>query len=70
MKEEIGFFVKYRDCFYSQAYESLEEARKDARIHSPEDKLKIFHGKLRRNGSTIVDDSELYLVPRLGGYDN
>lgn len=69
MTEEIGFFVKYRDNFYSQAHCSLSEARKDAKAHSPQEKLKIYHGRLRRHGSTMVDDSELYIVPRLGGYE-
>jgi hypothetical protein len=68
MKEEYGFFVKYGDCFYSESFSTLNAAREDARIKSPKIKLEIYHGKLRRHGSTLVDDKELYLVPRLNGY--
>lgn len=70
MEEQQGFFVKYGECFYSQPFERLSEARADARQKSPEEKLKIFHGVLKRINDQLVDDSGLSLVPRLGGYDD
>ena len=68
MKKEEGFFVRYGDSFYSPAYEHLREARADARKRSPDKKLQIYHGILKRQNDQIIDDSELALVPRIGGY--
>jgi hypothetical protein len=68
MKEEYGFFVEYGDGFYSQSYEKLSDARNDAKSHSTK-KLRIFHGKLKRQNDNIIDDRQLSLVPRLGGYE-
>ena len=68
MEEQQGFFVKYDECFYSAPFERLAEARADARQKSPKGKLQIYHGVLKKVNDQIVDDTELSLVPRIGGY--
>jgi len=67
--EETGFFVKYGDCFYSPAFETLKEAREDARLKGHEKKYQIFHGNLKRINDHIINDSQLSLIPRIGGYE-
>lgn len=67
--EQTGFFVKYGDCFYSEPFDILSQARANARKNSPDKKLKIYHGKLKRVNDQIIDDSGLSLIPRLGGYE-
>lgn len=62
-KKERGFFVKYDDGKYSKPYNSLNEARADARLIGPS--LKIFHGLLIIEDDGKVDASELFLVPKL-----
>jgi hypothetical protein len=68
MTEESGFFVKFGDCFYSEPYDRLSEARIEAKRKCPGEKLPIYHGNLKRINDQIFDDSELTLVPRIGGY--
>jgi putative intracellular protease/amidase len=69
LKEERGFFVKFGDASYTKPFETLKEARKEARVLAPTQKLKIYHGTLKRINDTIIDDSKLELIPRLGGYE-
>lgn len=64
--KETGFFVKYGDGNYSSCYDTLNEARSDARAKSPGLKLEIYHGLLIRDieKPAIFDDSGLSLVPK------
>ena len=60
---DSGFFVKISDTKYLGPYETLNRARQEAR-RNIEPNLKIYHGILKRNSENIIDDSELFLVPR------
>jgi hypothetical protein len=63
MPKHYGFFVKYDDKKYSKPYEFLNEARSDARMKGND--LKIYHGNLVIREDGTVDDSEIFLVPKL-----
>jgi hypothetical protein len=70
MSSEQGFFIQFEDGWYSLPYDKLSDARAEARRIAPEKKLKIYHGVLKRDKEhEIFDDSKLYLVPRIGGYE-
>jgi hypothetical protein len=66
MSEEIktlqGFFVKISDCIYSGPFASLNEARADARARGPN--LSIYHGILKYLSDSLIDDKDLFLVPK------
>jgi hypothetical protein len=68
MTKEYGFFVEYGDGFYSKSFDKLSEARTEAKKYSNK-KLRIFHGNLKRINEELIDDSELSLIPRIGGYN-
>jgi len=61
--EQQGFFVKVRDDFYSGPFDSLKQARSDAGTIGPD--LEIYHGILKRISDTIINDSQLFLVPKV-----
>ena len=61
--KEQGFFVKIRDDLYSRGYETLNQAREYARSIGPN--LLIYHGILRKISEGVIDDKELFLVPKL-----
>lgn len=61
--KEQGFFVKIRDDLYSRGYETLNQARDHARSIGPD--LPIYHGVLRRISEGVIDDKELFLVPKM-----
>jgi hypothetical protein len=61
--EQQGFFVKVGDCRYSGPHARLKEARNEARQLGPE--LEIYHGILKHISGSIVDESQLFLVPKL-----
>jgi hypothetical protein len=61
--EQQGFFVKIRDNFYRGPFEDLNSARSEARSIGPD--LSIYHGILKRISEDLIDDSELFLVPKL-----
>lgn len=58
-----GFFVKVGDNFYRGPFEELSKAREEARVIGPD--LLIYHGILKRISEDIIDDSQLFLVPKL-----
>ena len=58
-----GFFVKTGDASYSGPFVSLNEARAEARVLGPD--LKIYHGILKYLSDSLIDDKELYLVPKV-----
>lgn len=60
--ESQGFFVKIRDAFYLGPFDDLKTARNRAREKGPD--LLIFHGVLKRISEDIIDDSQLFLVPK------
>ena len=60
-----GFFVKVGDCSYRGPFDSLNEARDEARAIAPD--LIIYHGILKRISEDIIDDSELYIIPKIEG---
>jgi hypothetical protein len=57
-----GFFVKLGDHSYSEPFASLGEARSEARSKGPD--LEIYHGILKYISDSVVDDKELYLIPK------
>jgi hypothetical protein len=61
--EKQGFFVKIGEKKYSEPFASLKEARNEARPKGPS--LQIFHGVLKFISETEIDDSELFLIPKL-----
>lgn len=61
--DQQGFFVKIGDCSYRGPFESLNEARDEARAIAPD--LVIYHGVLKRISEDIIDDSELFIVPKI-----
>lgn len=63
MNSEQGFFVKVRDDFYMGPYDNLKLARDSARKVSSN--LCIYHGILKKISEGIIDDSQLYLVPKI-----
>lgn len=63
MTQQQGFFVKIREDFYLGPFDELKTARDEARAKGPD--LLIFHGVLKRISECIIDDSQLYLVPKL-----
>jgi hypothetical protein len=58
-----GFFVKVGDCAYRGPFESLGVARDEARVIGPD--LNIYHGVLKRISEDIIDDSQLFLIPKV-----
>lgn len=58
-----GFFVKTGDSSYSGPFASLNEARSEARVIGPN--LEIYHGALKYLSDSLIDDKELYLVPKV-----
>jgi hypothetical protein len=58
-----GFFVKIQDTFYKGPFDTLNVARYEARAIGPD--LLIYHGILKRISEDIIDDSQLFLVPKL-----
>lgn len=62
MSTQQGFFVKVRDDFYIGPYDDLKTARNEARVKGP--RLEIYHGVLKRINDQIIDDSQLFLVPK------
>jgi len=58
-----GFFVKIRSSFYAGPFSTLNRAREEARILGPD--LVIYHGVLKRLSEDLIDDSELYVVPKV-----
>ena len=62
-KQESGFFVKVRDDFYTGPFDTLNKARGEARRIGPD--LKIYHGILKTIEDGLIDDRELYLVPKV-----
>jgi len=60
--EQQGFFVEVRDNFYRGPFEDLNSARSEARDIGPD--LQIFHGVLKQISEGLIDDSELFLVPK------
>lgn len=62
MKTEQGFFVKYKDGTYSKPYDSLNDARADARAIGPD--LEILHGVLKYNDDGTLNSSDIHLVPK------
>ena len=62
MDKAQGFFVKTGDAFYSGPFASLSEARSEARVIGPN--LEIYHGVLKYLSDSLIDDKELYLVPK------
>ena len=58
-----GFFVKTGDVSYSGPFASLNEARAEARAIGPN--LEIYHGVLKYLSDSLIDDKELYLVPKV-----
>jgi hypothetical protein len=58
-----GFYVKVGDQQYLGPFDSLSVARDEARTIGPE--LLIFHGLLEKVPEETVDDSLLFLVPKL-----
>ena len=58
-----GFYVKLGDRQYRGPFDSLGEARDEARTIGPD--LLIFHGLLEEVPEGIADDSQLFLVPKL-----
>ena len=60
-----GFFVKVREGFYSGPFETLNLARGEARRIGPD--LEIYHGILKRISEDIIDDNELFLIPKVEG---
>ena len=63
MTEAQGFFVKTGDVSYSGPFASLKEARSEARAIGPN--LEIYHGILKYLSDSLIDDKELYLVPKV-----
>lgn len=63
MTEEQGFFVKTKPDFYSGPFHNLNAARTEARAIGPN--LEIYHGVLKRVSENIIDDSQLFLVPKV-----
>ena len=63
MTTHQGFFVKISDVVYRGPFTTLNEARKEARLIGKD--IKIYHGILKRISEDIIDDSELFLVPKV-----
>jgi hypothetical protein len=63
LKVEQGFFVKNVDNTYSGLYLTLNEARSDARSKGPD--LEIYHGVLKHTTNGEIDNSELFLIPKV-----
>lgn len=61
--EEQGFFVKIEDKKYQGPFTSLNQARAEARVIGPD--LLIYHGILKKTDDETIDDSQLFLVPKL-----
>ena len=61
--DQQGFFVKVGDCSYSGPHPTLKEARNEARSLGSE--LKIYHGILKHLSGSLIDDSQLFLIPKL-----
>lgn len=60
--DKQGFFVRVSDSDYRGPFDSLNEARDEARAIAPD--LIIYHGILKRISEDIIDDSELFIVPK------
>lgn len=58
-----GFFVKVQGTLYRGPFDSLSTARDEARALGSD--LLIYHGILKRISEDIIDDSQLFLVPKL-----
>jgi hypothetical protein len=63
MDKAQGFFVKTGNASYSGPFASLKEARAEARAIGPD--LKIYHGILKYLSDSLIDDKELYLIPKV-----
>jgi hypothetical protein len=63
ISEQQGFFVKIRDNFYRGPFDNLNSAREEARAIGPD--LVIYHGVFKRISEELIDDSSLFLVPKL-----
>jgi len=61
-----GFFVKVGDCSYRGPFDNLSTARDEARAIGPD--LLIYHVILKRISENIIDDSQLFLVPKVEAY--
>lgn len=59
--EQQGFFVKSEK--YSGPFKTLKEARADARLKGKN--IPIYHGVLVYTSDTVIDDSKLFLVPKV-----
>jgi hypothetical protein len=62
VQSETGFFVKVREDFYTGPFDTLNDARSDARKVGPD--LKIYHGVLKQISEGVFDDSQLFLIPK------
>lgn len=60
--EQQGFFVKIRDNLFRGPFDSLSIARDEARAIGPN--LLIYHGILKYISEGLIDDSQLFLVPK------
>lgn len=58
-----GFFVKVDGTLYRGPFDDLNDARREARAIGPN--LSIYHGVLKRISEDVIDDSELFLVPKV-----
>jgi hypothetical protein len=61
--EQQGFFVKVGYNSYRGPFDNLNTARDEARAMGPD--LLIYHGILKIISDEIMDDSQLFLVPKL-----
>lgn len=68
MVEQQGFFVKIRDDLYLGPFDELSKARDEARAKGPD--LLIFHGILKKYTDGLIDDKQLYLVPKFKKWIN
>jgi hypothetical protein len=60
--EQQGFFVKIRDKLFRGPFDNLSIAREEARAIGPN--LLIYHGVLKYISEDLIDDSQLFLVPK------
>ena len=58
-----GFFVKIQGTLYRGPFDNLSTAREEARAIGPD--LLIYHGILKRISEDIIDDSLLFIIPKL-----
>jgi hypothetical protein len=61
--EQQGFFVKLRDDCFRGPFDSLNEARSEAR--SLGSNMEIYHGILKHINDQLIDTRKLFLVPKV-----